>query len=807
MAEPEFLRRMKAQVADTKSANPGVHQSGAPDVPIQAPRPAFLERMKRLAAESELGAVPMAVREELRRSQTHDAPTPGAPPGRVPDRPALDTTTPQEVPATIADKATRTQLARDLGLGARIGLETAGGGAGARGATTVLEAVGRRFAIPGLVRLGENRAVQALGRSLGTGVGSLAAEPFDPSADPFGSAANAAVFSGVADSLAAGYYGAKDAILSAPLTPGARSTRRLLGAEGSPSAGRLTTSRAADTAENVSEYAFLGGRVEARNLRASERAKRLVYDLVNRYLKGASRQEVDNLVSDVLTRGDEAFRATAERLYSKVDELAGVEIPTRDLIKLRNDIVTEFQAGARDDGMIELVYAIDRTLGVPRPMRGIDKGVMVSSEVGPKRFDPRKPGAIVIEGADTEAQQLGMVPRFKMDNITGQMVPVSPQPGGRFTRGEGGGWVDTPPTARGTISFAEAQKLRSDMLRAARARGNSNFPGQLEGTAKRVSGQLDKSIEALGTSLAGSSLDAYQYFRLANQFWKDGAEAFSSEAMKAIANSRPDDLFKMLMREDSPQQVELFRKITLGGVGTGEDTAIKIRQSALRTLRDPAASQIAKDIAQSRLDGLAAGQEAWEKFQGQFLLRVLEGSDEAYGLSTEAARGTRTLVGSQAIDRLRAYGEPMLREIFPTQGARRQFERFLRAVEMPQAGTGFGAGRIAIQLQQAAAVGGLALTIWSGSPEGALGGAAILLAPAALGRLVTSDRFINALFKARQARLGTEAHRRAWIQVATIAAAEGAHVIRSDGSIVDPQGDTAVRNRFRATADAAGYGR
>lgn len=806
MAEPEFLRRMKA--AASPDIPQAVHQSGAPDVPMQAPRPAFLERMKRLAAESELGAVPTAVREELRRSQTHSTPAPGAPPGRVPSRDPNVMGQPQEVPATIADKATRMQLARDLGLATRIGLETAGSAAGAPGAATALTQIGRRFAVPGLVRLGENRAVQALGRAVGTGAGSLIAEPFDPSADPFGSAARAAAFSGVADSLAAGYYGAKDAILSAPLTPGARSTRRLLGEEASPSAGRLTTSRAVDTAENVSEYAFLGGRVEARNLRASERAKRLVYDLTNRYLKGASRQEVDNLVSDVLTRGDEAFRATAERLYSKVDELAGVEIPTRDLIKLRNDIVTEFQAGARDDGMIELVYAIDRTLGVPRPMRGIDKGVMVSSEVGPKRFDPRKPGAIVTEGADTEAQRLGEFPRFEMDNITGEMRPALPDTGaGRFTRGPGGGWVDTPPTARGTITFAEAQKLRSDMLRAARARGNSNFPGQLEGTAKRVSGQLDKDIEALGTSLAGSSLDAYQYFRLANQFWKDGAEAFSSEAMKAIANARPDDLFKMLMREDSPQQVALFRKITLGGVGTGEDTAVQIRKSAQRTLRDPAASQIAKDIAQSRLDGLAAGQEAWEKFQGQFLLRVLEGSDEAYGLATEAARGTRTLVGSQAIDRLRAYGEPMLREIFPTQGGRRQFERFLRAVEMPQLGTGFGAGRIAIQLQQAAAVGGLALTLWSGSPEGALGGAAILLAPAALGRLVTSDRFINALFRARKARLGTEAHRRAWIQVATIASAEGARVIRSDGSIVDPQGDTAVRNRFRATADAAGYGR
>lgn len=810
MAEPEYLRRMKARLQPGTPQPPAeapVHQGGAPDVPMKAPQPAFLERMKRRAAEAQLGAVPQAVTQEQIASQTHRPMAPGQTPQAVPGTDPAKMSAPQEVPATLLDRTSRLQLERDMALASRIGFEALG----TKGGSAALKALAERSGL----RVFANRAVQAGGRAIGAGAGSLAAEGLDPTDDPWQTAKTAALYSGFADGLAGAYYGAKDRLLGAPLTPGARSTRRVLGGRDLPSSGRLSTSRGIDTAENVEENALFGGRAEMRNVRSAGRARQLVYDYVDRFLGKAQKQDVDRLVLDVLGQSDDAFRTTAEQLYKKVDEIAGVPVPTDGLIKIRNQLVKEYSRGPRDEGVKKLIDGIDRTLGVPEDIAGLDKGVILDPNQPRARFDgARVPGSSGREIPLNQNAEMAVDVPWTTDPRTGDLVPGNAVMHTDKTGSTVRGWVSGPADARAEISFAEAQRIRSAALRAARGSAD-NFPGQLEGASKLISGQLDRDIEAVGTALAGSQLEAYEYFRLANQFWKDGAEAFNSQIMRAVSKARPDDVFKMVMQPESPEQIRMFRQLTLGGVGFGDDTAKGLRQSWERTLRNPAASPLAKEIAQQRLGDLEAGEQAWKTFKGQLMANILQGSDESYGLATEAARGTRTLVASSALDRMRALGEPMLRELFPKQSERRIFERFLRAAEMPQQGTGTSTGRLAVQLQQAGAVTaaatGLGLSIYTGSPEAAVTGlgtgAVILLGPAAVGRLIESDRFVNALFKARSTRLGTEESRRAWIQVATIASREGGKIIRSDGSVVDPRQETPAQRRFRGTADAAGYGR
>lgn len=653
--------------------------------------------------------------------------------GDIPANP-LSTSTAQEVPATIADKTTRMKLAGDLALAGRIGLEGGSTALGVAAGGPIGAAVKRP-----VLRAG----AKALATAAGATAGTLAAEVIDPSEDPIANAKMVAGFSLLGDGFAQtlGAVASRVARGGTELTPGARRAMRLAGPGFSPSAGRLSENTSVDIFENFIENSFgSAGVISKKNKRSSMRLQQKLGDYIKTFTGGATREEIDNLVTDIASNRHEAFKLSAESIYSKVDEIAPVGVETASLIALRNKLVSEATA-AHGTGMSDVIAAIDRTLGVEPSKAGLSRGIKISS-------DP-----VIFKGELIEK-----------------------------------------PSARSSISFRDAQTLRSDLLGMARSNADP-FGSKAEAWSKLTSKATDSAMEAAGLAL--DNPEAFEYWRMGNQFWKDGADAFGSTVMRTLANTKPDELFTTIMQAGHPQQIKAFRKLVLGGTGLEDgDTAKKIIAASNRTLSDPSASSISKEIAQRRLDGIKDGEEAWNKFVGQFMHNISTGADPGAAILSEGAKGSRELVGSTALERFNSFGDETLREIFPKQSKRRLAEDFFRAIEIAQAGTGLGIGTFQTQFIQAGLV-------WEFLTKGSLKAASILLSTPMLGKLAQNEKFIRWATIGSKAKPGSKLALRASTQMALIAAKEGARVRDSQGNDVNIGGfrSKLVRDA-RAAADA-----
>lgn len=990
------LEKLRQEAESTRLQGEGSGTAqGAPPSPA-GKMPDFVEKLRLQVADANLGPVPTAARKAAMEEQTSRSITdpkmhlPRA--VETPSESLMADPMSGSAQAEIATRGARQEAGQPFKLAGRVALEAAGsyGGGVAGAAGKALLKKGAQSMAGDFVR-GVGRTVinPVTGRAFGTAFGSLLSQPFDPVEDPYGTAAMSGGFSGLADGVLAAFGAARAGLQLEPSgVPGWRSTRKLLGPGNLPSPGRLSTSRGVDLMENIVENSIVGGAaVERRNQRAVMRARELLTGYIDRFTRGATRQQVDDLVRSVTDERHGAFTASAERLYSKVDELAPMGVDTQSLVALRNKIVQEYQTGDVPEGMNRLVASIDRTLGVPENLRGIKKGHMLSAEPrrvydetmvpdwrppqrgqleppatgqwvqpstdpfpgtpgapwqgpvydptpvpdwrapgasqpgqpggnwaapstdpfpgtpgepwrgnwtapstdpfpgtpgqtppatagspelpvptkmsppqapppgGPVQIPqsapqpmPRGPGPVQIPqgpmppgragrgapGNELLGEQWAELPPSEAAAGTrprGWVEPTPPAPGGpvqipqsprgvRPGRGAPGnellgeqwsqgappelplgsrprGWVDAPPDFKSHIPFRDAQKLRSDMLSAQRDLADP-FPGQTLGNAKRVTGTVDQAIESAAAGF--DNPEAFQFWRLANQFWKDGADAFGESVMKGLASARPDDLFRLIMQDDSPQQIARFRKLILGGTGTSDDTARRIRETAERTLRDPAAHPLTKELAQMRLDGLARGEEVWQTFQGRFLIEKLRGADPGAGISVPGARGDRMVSGKAMLSSWSQTGDETLREIFPKASQRRHAERLMRALETAQADTGYAGGKLGAQLLQ---FGSLVNFVMSMNVRNTFNAGMIIITPKALGKLLDDERFINLVITGTKLKPGSMEGVRNFAQLALVASRAGARIIDHEGNVVDPEATTDAQKQFRGIAGSA----
>lgn len=744
MAELTFRQRVKALIAGNEASSVGAVEvptqtSPSPNRPVDRPAAhvnatgsglSFRERVRRsVASESQRSKVNQLRRVSRDAATNFPVGSPQAIGAGVPT--PVDIQSVQESPSTILDKTSRVQLAKDMQLAGRIGVEVAGGLTGLGAARRIVGPTAGPFL---------RRNVEALGTGIGEGVGSLVSQSFDPVDEPFKQAAQTAALGGVVDRLAAGLFGAvfrvrKGGTRSA-LVPGARDTLKELGPGNLPGAAQLSEGGLVDLASNIVDNSLTtAGTLKRRNMRAAQLARKRVGEHVQRFTQTASRQDIDILVNDIVTDRLDTFKGLARSQYAEVDKIADIGVDTQALIRLRNQIVRENQSGAIGSGQKKIVEAIDQTLGVPEVDRGIKRNIELVSHA--------------------------------VDPITKQSVN---------------------PNALVEVPFSDMQKLRSDMAGFARDQSDP-FASQAAGSAKRTAEVTDQSMEAAGIQL---NPDAFEVFRAANQFWKDGAEAFGEQAMRSLSTSRADDMFATIMGgSNQPQQIARFRKLVLGGVGGPEDTARNIRRRAKRILAEPRTPALSKQIAQSQLDHIDKGEDAWNKFVGRFMVNILNAADETAGLATQAGRGDRILVASSALDRLRKVGDETLREIFPKGAQRTRFERLLRIMEITQSGTGSGIGTMGTQMQQAGAV----FTLMRGVNAAAM---TVLAGPGALARLMDSERFIRFATRAAKEKQGSEAGRRAFVQMMVLAQKEGALVSNGAGEIFNGFDET-------PTPESAGF--
>ena len=689
----------------------------------------------------------------IRRARTHRE-------GKSADVPdSTDFGSIQESPSSSLDKTSRIALAKDMAMAGRLGLETVGGALGIQSGGMLVAPAVKKVGTKVAAKLAakrlaaKDRLTKAAMVAGGEASGSLLAETFDPSEHPLRRARDVAAFAFLSDfaasKLSSGYERIRKG--GSTMTPGARSAVRLLGDDAMLTPGRISELTSIDLGENFLENLLTSsGLITKTNRAANLKAKELIDNFISKFTRGASREQVDLLVADVVQQRRASFDAIAQGMYKEVDKVAPSGVSTERMIATRNKLARELNTAGLDSSSVDqIIIGIDKTVGVKPALRGRKASPVIDSDIF---LRPAQPGdKAFIPGAETQAEV--------EDRIAEEF-----------------------------ISFEKAATMRSDAINASPSATDVSGGTKLSGASRRTTQAFDTAMAAAAAEAGTEVLDVW---RSANKFFKDGHEAFNAPAMKRLAIAEPDAMLRAIFQGDAPQQMREFRKLVLGGVGADENTARTIRSSAQRVLRNPNASHVDIQVAKLRLKDVDNGELAWNTMLGQFMKNIVNGADTGAGLSVAGTKAHRTVVGSKVIDRISDVGDDTLREMFPKQSQRRMFERFARISEIAQAGTGLGTGTFAVQMVQAGAFFELVTQGFSGRT------AMILAAPAVAGQLIFNKSFVNWMTIGSRHPATSKRGLEAFRNMIIIARKAGAKIIGPDGETVPEPPETNLSKNLK----------
>lgn len=258
-----------------------------------------------------------------------DAVFPGTPSDIDVDAALAQTTQIDTSPEAIA------QRADEANRNKRLMLEFAGGMASA--------------VVPG-IGLAARMGIAGAGQAAGSGV----AEAIDPSADPLQSAAIAAATGATGEAggtlLAKGLQKAL-APAAGQVIRGGREAAEAVTAEGGViTPGQLVENKIVDLAENISEFAVLGGgRVAATRAKATKIAQDQALKFTNAFTRNAEGREVIGQAAlDAVDDGAAAFRANARVLAKGLDDAyQGRSVDLRPLKETARRMLAQSEQGLR----------------------------------------------------------------------------------------------------------------------------------------------------------------------------------------------------------------------------------------------------------------------------------------------------------------------------------------------------------------------------------------------------------------------------------------------------------------------------
>ena len=230
-------------------------------------------------------------------------------------------------PNMVRIPGTETDIPEPAAALARIGIEGVGDLAGM--------VLARKLPISTASRVGRvaKATLESGAAGVGTIVGSLSAEGIDPTQgeSPLAAAGRKGLMAFATDRVMTGVGNAVLKKLTGPgsLEPGAEEVIKRFGKtpESLPTAGRLSTGRAIDVAEVVTENSLFGGRhVKERLARAEVLGQEEVDAIIAEKLQGASRVEVSDLLKDLLSDQIDVFKSAGKDLFGSVDEAIAAEV-------------------------------------------------------------------------------------------------------------------------------------------------------------------------------------------------------------------------------------------------------------------------------------------------------------------------------------------------------------------------------------------------------------------------------------------------------------------------------------------------
>lgn len=295
--------------------------------------------------------------------------------------------------------------------------------------------------------------------------------------------------------------------------------------------------------------------------------------------------------------------------------------------------------------------------------------------------------------------------------------------------------LDNP--SQTSLTFAQAQQLRSELLATKRAMGGSEdvMKGPAVKWINDLADKLDESIEATGQSLNGP---AYALYREARALWRKGHETFNNDFINSIVGQEsPEVLFDAAVRAGRPTNIRRLREALINPPRVGGRNNLSASQ----------------------------GRASWLAVQGTAI-------KDLFGKATDPITGK--LSGEQLLRAIDNFGDEAGRELLPGVGFDRLKVLARTKYLTEKTASGSGVGSVAIQLQQPGAIialGQMAHGAITGNPIGGAMGTGlattVVLGPAGIAKAFTDPKFVDYFSRGLTTPIGTAQATRVGGQILT----------------------------------------
>ena len=304
--------------------------------------------------------------------------------------------------------------------------------------------------------------------------------------------------------------------------------------------------RVVDVLENLAEKSLIGGKgiIDARK-GGQILVSRRIADTVDEFGK-ISKEDYGGIIQNLVINNFDTFKAAANVLYKKVDDL------TKPVIRKK----------------------IQETGRVPSSV--VDEFGKPISRVQTQTVDEIVEGGVDISSAKKVAKEL-------LDETAS--APLLSSPARRIAQ--------QVLKNNNQITFKDANFLRSTLLGIART-STEQVAGQSVRFAAKLSKELTKNIDQATVSPA-----AREAYKEAQEFYRVNREIYNEKLLRAVVDKDPEKVYDALIKKGNPSSLRRLMKVI------DETKDPKLRQEYKFKLKGSVLSDIARESQNStgRLDG------------------------------------------------------------------------------------------------------------------------------------------------------------------------------------------------------------
>lgn len=438
---------------------------------------------------------------------------------------------------------------------------------------------------------------------------------------------------------------------------------------------QMTQHKGLDWIAGTVRGAFGGGKVTRQDVANEAAIEAWGNDLINKLGSNMNKYDVGTAVDDVISKGTKTFKNTADALFSEMDKLtSGMGVSTKRMKAAANSLMSRYKMPVTTKKTVET--GILSASGEP-----------ITKEV-------------------TEKTTKELLKSAQSKTTRGIVKDILALPD--------------------EIPWSMAQELRSDLLSVGYQTGEAiakKAPAEAKFLASAVDSSMSKSAKEIGP-------EAFDAWRKANKFWKDGSEKFNNKFINAIMDSRksasfsPDKIVDMTFKRNNTANILKLKAVT--------------------------------------------DKKTWNELQSTYLSEVIDASTK-----------DTAVVGKNMEKQLNKLGEKGLKAVFGDNLA--DIKTFVNTVKMVQDKGLATKSDVLIQLTQGGALMNVASAPFTGGGglAGLVPSGAILLSPWVVAKIMTNKMGIKWLTEGLVTRVGTK---EAIKIAARLGALEGKERAKSSGA-------------------------